>query len=240
MKAGGYVALYRSVFDNKKLDDVASRREAWIWLFTHAAWKPTLQRAGRSMVNVHRGQLAITTRALAAKWGWALGRTKRFIGFLKREHMITVQLAGPTPDSTCPQMRLGCMVISICNYATFQTEAKPRIIKPIQQPDRKKQQTLPFVYVLALEEPNNRLDSSLVESRKAKIGRKRVLKVGTRSKHGTIFIPFDHPQYPDFAIDFREATGQAPVPVDGGNWFWPSGEASRPANLLHLRPKRPA
>ncbi len=53
-------------------------------------------------------------------------------------------------------------------------------------------------------------------------------------------MPLNHEQYPLFAADFKEATGFNPVPKDGGNWFWPAGEASRPANLIHLRGKRPA
>lgn len=235
MKRGGYVACYRSIWDDESLDDVFSRREAWIWLFAMAAYAPATHTVGSDAVKVERGQMATTLRSLAKTWRWPISKVRRYLASLRKQRRIETALLArvDTPPGT-PKAFL-CMVISVCNYSQFQTASKGKKSQAAHPPALKQQKNLPFVYVLKPEEPNKRIDRSGEVLGEGKAGSKRAIK--RSEKNNTLFIPIDHPQYPEFVADFREATGCDPLPHDGGNWFYIMGEAARPAHLMHLRPK---
>lgn len=230
MKPGGYIALYRSVFDNAVLDGEASRREAWIWLVSNVAWEPSIQRIGRSAVTVDRGQIAITLRSLMKQWGWPLGRVQRFIKMLRRESMVTQALVDSKADSF---LYARGIVLTICNYNKFQVSDPGKQSRPNRKPIRKTQETLGLVYCLPTEE-SKQLESYL-ESQAAKKKRNRV-QSGQYSKDSTkLFLAPDHPSYSELSEDYRAARGKYPTPKDGGFWFWVEGEAERPSDVRPFR-----
>src|SRR5689334_21579460 len=47
-----------------------SQREAWIWLVAGAAWFPRQRRIETHVVDLNRGQLAVSVRFLAEAWRW--------------------------------------------------------------------------------------------------------------------------------------------------------------------------
>lgn len=119
---GGYVLAYR-----RTLDHHAFRSHGEALAFTYltmlASWKDTTVRYKGRVINLHRGQLAISIRDLANHLERSKQWAERFINRLRTETMIeTVSVAGLN-------------VITICNYDTFQSrrdsaetpaETKPR------------------------------------------------------------------------------------------------------------------
>lgn len=233
MKPGGYIALFRSVFDNAKLDDEASRREAWIWLCAKAAWAQTIQHVERGAVNVGRGQIAVTHRSLMKQWRWPLGRVQRFIKMLCRERMIMLELVDSKTD-TARSAR--CMLLTICNYNRFNITDAGKQSDPISRPIPQKQETLGYVFPLRREESNN-LESHL-ESQSAKKRRKR-FRSGSKAYNGNaIFLLVGHPSHQELLNDVTSVLGYCPEPENGGHWFWRDGEANRPSNVIQFKPPR--
>lgn len=111
----GVFAVDRGVFDHPLLanDQPYSRREAWLWLVSEAAWKPrTVGRAG-AVIELERGQLAHSIRFMAEAWGWSKSSVDRFLTRLKTGTMIETD-AGT-----------GVVVITICNYDAYQRVSLP-------------------------------------------------------------------------------------------------------------------
>ena len=103
----GFVRLHRSVYQHAAFRDF-SEASAFIWLFAHAAWRPTAVRYKDRVIKLQRGQLAISIRDLARKLETDTGVVRRFVERLKNQHMIR------TANDT------GVTVITICNYDKFQ------------------------------------------------------------------------------------------------------------------------
>jgi hypothetical protein len=116
----GYVAMSRDWQDHDLFaGDEYSRRDAWAWLISQAAWKPTTARVKGAKVELVRGELCFSQRFLAEKWGWSKSRVDRFITLLRDEGMIeTRSKIGATTDHPAGQ---GQSIISICNYAKYQS-----------------------------------------------------------------------------------------------------------------------
>jgi hypothetical protein len=114
----GYFVIARSVWDHERLQDDApfSRREAWLWLISEAAWRSERRSYCTYKVDLRRGQLAASERFLAEKWGWSRSAVRRFLQSLKRAAMLELAVvsvvgAGPEPTTT---------LITICNYDKYQ------------------------------------------------------------------------------------------------------------------------
>lgn len=115
MSERGVFAVDRGIWDHPELDsdEPFSRREAWIWLISEAAWKPCRVRVGEVRVNLRRGQLAHSIRFMADKWRWSKSAVARFLDILKTGTMIG------TESGT------GVTVITICNYDEYQRVSLP-------------------------------------------------------------------------------------------------------------------
>lgn len=85
------------------------RRAAWAWLIEEAAWSDRKADALGKTVMLRRGQLCHSYRFMAKAWKWSIAGVQRFIDRLKTDTMID------TASDT------GCLVITICNYDTYQT-----------------------------------------------------------------------------------------------------------------------
>ncbi len=118
MKAVGHFNVSRSIFDHPMFDDQPlTRREAWLWLISNAAWRPmqVLVRNGRTseLLNLQRGQLSYSRSFLRQAWRWTSEKTVRtFLARLERERMIDLQTG---------QLQT---IITICNYDVFQNGRK--------------------------------------------------------------------------------------------------------------------
>ena len=119
--AGGYYRMHRGWMDNPVFpNERLTKREAWLWLIEHAAWKDTVQSVGAHKVKVRRGQYATTTRFLAQAWRWSKGNVDRFLARLRLETMIS------NHSQTGPAGGAACTVITLCNYDVYQTDAPER------------------------------------------------------------------------------------------------------------------
>ena len=125
MSAGGWVRLYRAAWTHDLWErDAFSPREAFLWLVSKAAHKPTRSRTARGYVELGRGQLTASIRFMAAAWNWSKGRVERYLVTLENEDMIG------TATGT------GQLVISICNYGYYQGDESDSGTAAIQNRDR--------------------------------------------------------------------------------------------------------
>jgi DNA-binding transcriptional MocR family regulator len=116
----GYVAMRRNWQDHDIFaGEEYSRRDAWAWLISNAAWKPTRARVKGETIEIGRGELCFALRFLAEKWGWSKSKVDRFLGVLRTEGMIlTRSKTGTTAGQGTGQ---GQTIITICNYDAFQS-----------------------------------------------------------------------------------------------------------------------
>jgi hypothetical protein len=115
MSERGVFAVDRGIWDHDVLVDnnPFSRREAWLWLISEAAWKPHRRRLAGHSVELNRGQLAASLRFIAGKWRWSEPRVRRFLKTLINEGMIdTATDAGIT-------------IITLCKYDRYQRVSLP-------------------------------------------------------------------------------------------------------------------
>lgn len=115
MSERGVFAVDRGIFDHPVLNsrEPFSRREAWLWLLSEAAWKPRSFRSQGKQIELKRGQLSHSVRFLADKWGWSKSAVGRFLDVLQTETMIEKESG------------TGQVVITICNYDQFQRVSLP-------------------------------------------------------------------------------------------------------------------
>lgn len=111
----GVFAVDRGIWDHDLLADSGplSRREAWLWLISEAAWKPHRRRLAGKTVEVGRGQIAASLRFIASKWRWSEPRVRRFLSALKNERMIDAKTDA------------GISLITICKYDDYQRVSLP-------------------------------------------------------------------------------------------------------------------
>jgi len=115
MSERGVFAVDRGIWEHDLLasSEPFSRREAWLWLVSEAAWKPHRRRLAGHLVEVGRGQLAASLRFIAGKWRWSEPRVRRFLLSLNSEGMI-----GASTDA-------GVSLITICKYDEYQRVSLP-------------------------------------------------------------------------------------------------------------------
>jgi hypothetical protein len=111
----GVFAVDRAIWEHDYLVDSApfSRREAWLWLVSEAAWKPHRRRIAGKTFELDRGQLAASTRFIASKWRWTEARVRRFLRGLISEGMVDAKTDA------------GMTVLTICNYDAYQRVSLP-------------------------------------------------------------------------------------------------------------------
>ncbi len=107
MDEGGYVRVYRRVLEHPEFQDQAEAL-CFVWLIMKAAWRPTKVRYKERMIELQRGQLALSVRDFAN----AMGRSKDWAArFLNRT---------TNRDMTATATATGVNVITICNYDVYQ------------------------------------------------------------------------------------------------------------------------
>lgn len=116
MSERGVFAVDRGVWDHHMFTsrEAFSKREAWMWLISEAAWKPHRRRIAGATVNLDRGQIAHSLRHLADQWSWSVKRVRGFLDALTEEAMIAT-----TTDT-------GVTVITVCKYNEYQIVSLPK------------------------------------------------------------------------------------------------------------------
>src|SRR5690348_14577295 len=101
----------RGEFDDPWFDGAREpfcRRAAWAWLIEHVAYQEhEIVVAGKPRLIVP-GQLYISMRELARKWGWAEPKVRRFL-----------QATHARRTCECVTDAHGCL-ITLCHYERFQ------------------------------------------------------------------------------------------------------------------------
>lgn len=115
MSERGVFAVDRGVWDHDVLaeNEPYSRREAWLWLVSEAAWKPHKRRIIGRTIELARGQFAGSLRFIASKWRWTEPRVRRFLHAL-----ISAEMVDAKTDA-------GVTVITICKYEEYQRVSLP-------------------------------------------------------------------------------------------------------------------
>lgn len=108
----GWIKSRRRVVEHPLFKGDVAKLGAWMWLLNSACYRPTKFNVNGRIIEVQRGQICVSMRGLAEAWGWSKSSVERFITRLKTETMIETE--GGT----------GRLVITICNYERFQSDAE--------------------------------------------------------------------------------------------------------------------
>lgn len=108
----GFITMQREVLEHPLFMGDSARLGAWFWMIAKACWKETRFNVHGKTITLQRGQFCCSVRDLAENWGWSKSSVERFLTRLKTETMIETD-AGT-----------GRLIISICNYATYQDFGK--------------------------------------------------------------------------------------------------------------------
>lgn len=235
---GGYIAVARNIFDHLLFKEKRSlsRLEAWLWLVSRAAWKPSGVRRRHGVVHVERGQIAVTERDLARTWQWPKTTLRRFLRELAAEGLIaTEQTFGPRiGPETGPELSYPISLITICKYNKFQGVPKALARSADQDVDQKVDQELPFLPTAA----TNLSHQPILTKESINKELKRSGEPGQREKphhgakgRGMVWLDHGTPEWQIYADDFREAKGVEKFPesrIGGrGNWFRWLGEGKQ-------------
>lgn len=92
----GFYTLKRGWMDNPVFGSVKrepfSRRDAWVWLVEHAAYRPTSRQIGSREVVLTAGQLMRSVRELGAAWGWDAMKVSRYLKALADAGMVRIEI----------------------------------------------------------------------------------------------------------------------------------------------------
>ena len=119
---GGYVLIYRKLFQNPIFRTDAEAM-AFAWLIMKASWKDVQVRYKDKIINLQRGQVAISSRDLADRLERNKDWANRFFKRLSDCDMVRVTSA------------TGVNVVTICNYDDFQGSYVKGATAVIQQCD---------------------------------------------------------------------------------------------------------
>jgi len=108
----GWIKLHRKLTDNPLWhQEPFTRGQAWVDLILLANHTDGFIRARGVRVDLKRGQCGWCEVALAKRWGWSRGKTKRFISELETDQQVVQQKNNVTS------------VISISNYDMYQLDS---------------------------------------------------------------------------------------------------------------------
>lgn len=154
MSERGVFAVDRGIWDHPSLArEPFTEREALMWMFGAAAFKPMRIRVGSVSVNLSRGQLAHSLRFMADKWDWSEPRVRRFLTRLKTDAVVSV-----STDA-------GVTVITVCNYNKYQRVSLPDDAATDAQIDaaatqqRRKEEDIQDIQLADAEDARDRVDA---------------------------------------------------------------------------------
>ena len=92
-------------------------------LVRHAAWKPMRVRFKGIMLDVERGQVAISIRTYAEEFQMKKDKMARMLRQLARDGRIEIETARATTSAT--RGATACSIITVLNYNKYQSHQKP-------------------------------------------------------------------------------------------------------------------
>ena len=114
--SGGYIKLHRKVWSHPLFgEEPFTRREAWIWILSNAAFKPRTVTFGGKTHNAARGEVVATASYLAKAWRWQKPKVQRFLRALAGEGMVEIETGR---DATR---------VRVLNYERFQGDQNANI-----------------------------------------------------------------------------------------------------------------
>lgn len=106
-----FITLSRKLLDNPLwLQKPFSMGQAWVDLLMLANYKESYFIKRGVKITVKRGQLGISVKGLADRWGWSKGKVDRYLDILRSEHQIEYQKNNLTT------------LITLINYESYQTK----------------------------------------------------------------------------------------------------------------------
>jgi hypothetical protein len=117
MTQGGFVLIHRTLWDHPAFRN-GIEAGAFAWMISQASWRPTKVRYKEIVINLERGQLALSGRDFGRKWGWSEASSRRFLNRLKSDAMIDAR-----SDA-------GVSIITIKNYDVYQIDPARRGDEP--------------------------------------------------------------------------------------------------------------
>lgn len=119
----GWVSIHRKLSENPLWTcEPFSRGQAWIDLILLAAHKRHYFYKRGVKVEVDRGSLAWSEKALSARWKWSRSKVRKFLKDMEKEHQIDLQKSNVT------------QIVTIKNYDKYQ-QKEPQ---DEQQKDRRR------------------------------------------------------------------------------------------------------
>ena len=92
---GGWISLHRKLVDNWLWTQakVKSKLEAWIDMLLAVRWKEEPEKVlfGFKLIECRRGQSLKSYATWGKRWGWTVGRVRRFFTLLQNEGMIELE-----------------------------------------------------------------------------------------------------------------------------------------------------
>ena len=108
-----YFTVKRDLLQSDRwLSEQFSRGQAWVDLFGLANYTDGYIRVRGTRINIKRGQLGWSQRALADRWKWSRNKVRRYLDEL--------ELDGDIYRLTIPQSKYLITLISVVNYNTYQ------------------------------------------------------------------------------------------------------------------------
>ncbi len=115
-RRSGYVKLHRTLLNHPAFRNVQEAM-CFAWWIMLARWRPETERIDGHIVHLDRGDLPMSKRFLAMKFGWSESKAHRFIQRMIRENMVIKKRTTPrTSNRATPTT-----VLTICNYDKYQS-----------------------------------------------------------------------------------------------------------------------
>jgi len=107
----GWISIHRKMQEHWLWDEerVFSKAEAWIDLLLSVNHKDNKIVIKNKVINIKRGQTAMSLVTLAKRWKWDKSKVRRFLEVLKTDTMIDTKSETVTT------------LITICNYESYQS-----------------------------------------------------------------------------------------------------------------------
>ena len=132
----GYIPLWRSFFDTLEWEEKRkySRAEAWLDMIAMASFVERDVPAERGhVVHLQRGDIYMSIRQLAQRWGWSIGTVQRYMEWLTAQGRVEKQevasrvadTPSDTPsDTPCDtHTTKAVQIIKLCNYDRYNSVA---------------------------------------------------------------------------------------------------------------------
>lgn len=83
----GTLRISRELVDHSAFDGPFDERSAWLWLLSEAAWANYRKTVNGIVLDLVRGELAVSQRYLAERWQWDRSKVRRFLDKLFTKQM---------------------------------------------------------------------------------------------------------------------------------------------------------